>query len=108
MGNYILPRGIVRACAGIAESVDAEPYASYVAAAAAIIGASYGDSPSAQHKRRQLAEAVRLNLINRREYPYELLVRRFELAVSLSTFKREKYKYCYELARLCGFIGTQT
>ena len=38
-------------------------------------------------------------LVNRYEYPYELLVRRYNLPVSLSTFKREKKKYCYELQR---------
>lgn len=103
--RYKLPRGVVKACAGIVEGVFVEPYLTYVKEAERVVGTGYGDSPSAQRDRQLLVEAIKLNLTNRIEYPYELLARRFGLAVSLSTFKREKMKYCYELARLCGFIS---
>lgn len=104
MKKNILPRGIVRACAGIVESVVEEPYKTYIIEAGRVVGVNYALDDAAQWEREKLIEAIKCNLVNRYEYPYELLVRRFNLAVSLSTFKREKKKYCYELARLCGFI----
>ena len=104
MDKYKLPRGVVKACAGIVESVNREPYKFYIANAAISVGANYALDEAAQKERAQLIEAIKLNLINRQEYPYELLVRRYGLPVSLSTFKREKMKYCYALAKLCKFV----
>ncbi len=96
-----LPRGVVRACSGVLESVDAEPYATYARAAEDAISCVRGGS---ERQRAMLADAIRLNLINRKEYPYEVLARRFGLPVSCSTFKREKMRYLRRFAELCGFI----
>ena len=101
--KYTLSRGIVKACAGIVESVDAEPYRTYVIEAGRVVGVGYGLEEAAQKERAKLVEAVKLNLVNRYEYPFESLARKYGLAVSYRTFRREKQKYCYELARLCGF-----
>ncbi len=100
--RYKLRRGIVRACAGIVEGVTAEPYVSHIEAASAEIGANY----TSERERQKLIKAIKLNLTNRREYPFELLMRRYGLSVSHATFKREKQKFCWTLAQLCGFLET--
>ena len=105
MGKYLLPPGITKVCAGIVEGAgELEPYASYIKRAECAIGATYSADPAAQSERAQLVKAVKYNLVNRREYPYELLARKYGLPMSLSSFKREKCKFCFELARLCGFV----
>lgn len=104
MSKYILPSGVVKACAGIVESVAAEPYAGYIKQAETIIGVSYAGDFAAQAERARLVEAIKHNLVNRQEYSYQFLARRYNLPVSLATFKREKRRFCYELAKQCGFI----
>ena len=96
MSKNTLPHGIVKACAGVVESVTEEPFRTYVTAAGRVVGVNYALDEAAQRERENLIEAIKYNLVNRYEYPYELLVRRYNLPVSLSTFKREKKKYCYE------------
>lgn len=106
MIGYNLPRGVVKACAGIVESAaDTEPYASYIRQAEQMIGRTYGDDDSAQRERARLIEAVKLNLINRYAYPFEALARLFNLPVSLRTFQRDKRRFCFCLASLCGFTS---
>ena len=104
MKKYALPSGIVKACSGIVESVTAEPYISHIENAGRVVGSNYALDEKVQKERERLVEAIKLNLINRHEYPFECLARKYCLPVSHSTFKREKMKYCYELARLCGLI----
>lgn len=99
-----LSRGVYRACSGIVEGVQTEPYRTYITRACAVIGAGYALDERAQAERQKLVEAVLLNVENRREYPFELLARRFLLPISHAGFKREREKFCSELARLCGFI----
>ena len=104
MGIHIAASKCPGVHAGVVESVTEEPFRTYVTAAGRVVGVNYALDEAAQRERENLIEAIKYNLVNRYEYPYELLVRRYNLPVSLSTFKREKKKYCYELARLCGFI----
>lgn len=104
MSKYTLSRGVVKACAGIVEGVTAEPYITHIANAGRVVGVNYSLDEGAQRERARLIEAIKLNLINRRECPFEYLARRYSLPVSLATFKREKTKYCYTLAVLCGFV----
>lgn len=47
-------------------------------------------------------EAVKLNLSNRKEYPIEILRGKFKFAESECQFKREKYRFCIELADKLG------
>ena len=42
-------------------------------------------------------------LINRKEYPFDLLQRRYGLPCTKKTFRREARKYVRILAGLCGF-----
>lgn len=108
MSRYILTRGAVKACAGIVESAaNIQPYADYIKNAERAVGRTFSPDPAAQAERARLIEAIKLNLINRRENNFELLVRRFSLPVSLSMFKREKYKFCYALAVECGFVQSE-
>lgn len=47
MRKNILPRGIVRACAGIVESVVEEPYKTYIIAAGRVVGVNYAPDDAA-------------------------------------------------------------
>jgi hypothetical protein len=106
MIGYNLPRGVVKACAGIVEgAADTEPYASYIKQAEQVIGHTYGEDEAAQRERVRLIEAVKLNLINRYSYPFETLARQYNLPVSLRTFQRDKRRFCFCLASLCGFTS---
>lgn len=101
---YDLPRGIVKMCAGAVESCTTEPYITYIAQAERVVGRNYALSEQAQQNRQQLVAAVKFSLTNRHDYPFELLKRHYGLCVGQNLFGREKKKFCYELARLCGFI----
>lgn len=103
--SYNLPRGIVKACAGIVESATTEPYITYITLAECMVGQNYALTEQAQENRRQLVEAVKFSLTNRRDYPFEQLRQKYSLPICYNTFGKEKKKFCYELARLCGFIN---
>ena len=100
-----LKAGIVKACAGIVESAEGEPWTSYIRAAEEVVGRNYAQNDRAQRTRAALVEAVKLNLINRKAYPFELLVRRFGLPIDQKTFAKEKYRFCHKLAQLSRLIG---
>lgn len=104
MKKYALPSGIVKACSGIIESAKGQLYVDSIVKAEIAVGKNFADNDQAQAERQNLIKAIKLNLINRHEYSFEYLKRKYNLPVSHSTFKREKMKYCYELARLCGLI----
>lgn len=97
------PRGIVRACAGIAESATAERYVQAVHQAEQVIGAGF--APDAEAQRQKLVEAVKLNLINQKEYPFELLLRKSGIYMGKNQFTKEKHLFCNELARILGFLA---
>lgn len=65
--------------------------------------ARYTDA--ADKARRKLAEAIQLNLIDRHEYPYELLVRRYGLCESAAQFRDERVQFCRRVVELCGLGG---
>ena len=87
-----------RACGGIIESVKNYPYTAYMELAATCVGLDWEEK-----QRKNLAEAIKLNLINRKEYPFDLLQRRYGLPCTKKTFRREARKYVRILAGLCGF-----
>lgn len=95
-----LSPGIVRAVAGILEAASAEPYVSWCSESTEVI------CPDVQSEkvRARIIAAVQLNIVNRREWPFERLQRRFGLPCSLSYFKKQKYRYIAEVARRCGLI----
>lgn len=95
-----LPRGIIRAVAGIVESAGTEPFRSAVSEASEVIGADI----SSEQVRLHMIKAVQLNLINRREWPFERLQQRYGLPCEISYFKRQKYNYITEVAARCGLI----
>lgn len=103
-----LPRGINRACSGIVESVSVPPYSDYVEQACMTVGANYALDKASECQRQKLALAIKLNLIDRKEYPYSLLQRRFDLPLGIRAFLAEKRKFIHTLATLCGFLPPQT
>ncbi len=99
-----LPRGIERACAGIVESVLTFPYTAYIEEASLCIGENYAADNRSENERQRLVEAIKLNMIDRKEYPFTLLQRRYQLPLSIRAFLAEKRKFTHKLASLCGFL----
>ena len=96
--------GVVRACSGIVESVHIPPYGDYIVSASQVIGENYAADDASEIQRQKLVEAVKLNLINRKEYPYSLLQRKYNLPLDIRSFLWEKRRFIYTLATLCGFL----
>lgn len=99
-----LPPGVIRACAGLLESEEALSLACRRAIQAAenAVGSDY--LPEAEQQRRQLIQAIKLSLVNRKEWPYEALARTFDLSMSYNAFGREKKKFCYVMATGAGLV----
>ncbi len=96
--QYVPSRGVERACGGIIESVKTQPYTEYMELAASCVARGWDEK-----HRKNLAEAIKLNLINQKEYPFELLQRKYELPCGRKTFRRESRRYVRILSGLCGF-----
>ena len=96
-----IPRGVWRLCAGMVEADQILPprYRHAVRMAESAIGE--GLDPQV---RRTLTEAVKLNLISCRDWPFELLRRRYGLPLGHNAFGREKYNFCRALARELGIL----
>ena len=98
-----LPKGMVRACAGVVECVmfSSEQMSDHVRESVILAGEVVGKGFTAEAElcRQHLVDAIRFNLANRRDYPIAALTRHFGLPVSEWTFIREKQLYCAELAR---------
>ena len=88
----------MRACGGIVESVKCSPYAEYMLLAGSCLMRDWDEKT-----RENLIEAIRLNIINRKEYPFELLKRKYSLPCSLRTFRAQRSLYIRILSGLCGF-----
>lgn len=96
--KYDLPVGVVRICAGI---VEAETELSFFYRQAIIqaeqaVGSGY--AAEAELERKNLVVAIKLSLVNQKEWSYERLRARFELPVGKNMFWKEKRKFCYMLA----------
>jgi hypothetical protein len=96
--DRIPSRGVTRACGGLLESVKTYPYTEYMEMAALTVGKDWEEEA-----RQNLAEAIRLNLINQKEYPFEMLQRRYQLPCSRKVFRKEARIYVNVLSGLCGF-----
>ena len=84
---YDLPHGIVRACAGVVEALDVLPdrYKQAVARAEESVGQSFDKDAVAA--RRALIAAVKLSIINQKDWPYDF-GRHVRVAVSRRTFTK--------------------
>ena len=96
--DRIPSRGVTRACGGLVESVKTYPYTAYMEIAAGMVGKDWDAK-----EREKLAEAIKLNLINQKEYPFEMLQRKYQLPCSRKIFRRESRLYVKVLSGLCGF-----
>ena len=96
--SYVPSRGVLRACGGIVESVTCSPYSEYMLLAESCLARDWDEK-----ERARLVQAIKLNLINRKEYPFELLQRKFDLPCCQKTFRRESRRYVRILSGLCGF-----
>ncbi|HCA28893.1 MAG TPA: hypothetical protein DEP23_04635 [Ruminococcaceae bacterium] len=98
-----MDKNIVKACAGIVGAkISVEPYASAVAQAESKIGVDF--APEAEKARKDLVQAVKKNLANRKENPYSALKEKYNLPVGKNYFTKEKKKFCYALAKSLKMI----
>ena len=96
--HYRPSRGIERACGGILESVHSWLYTEYMELAGSCVGRDWDEK-----QQKNLCEAIKLNLINRKEYPFEVLQRKYGLPCSQKLFRKESRKFIRIFSGLCGF-----
>lgn len=105
--KYDLPRGVVRACAGLVESCPNERVAQAIKRAEQVIGTEYADNPIAQRNRQHLIHMVKGNLVNYKLFDRETMNRRYGLQISHNELWREKKKFCYQLSKELGFLKSR-
>ncbi len=97
--QYTLSAGIVKVVSGLVECAETEPYISAIKAADERVGVDiFAKNEAAQRTREHLTTAIKLNLANRKDYPYSLLRRQYNLPVSYGQFTAIKRRYCWEIA----------
>lgn len=98
-------RGLYRMISGLLVCSRVPAVVNAIDEASAEVGRSRYSQDAESH-RQALADAVRLNLIDRHEYPYELLVRRYGLCESPAQFREERLQFCRRVADLCGLMAS--
>ena len=93
---YRLVGGILSTISGY------EPYASIISAAEQLVGSDFAGNKAAQAHRKRLITAIKQNIINRRDYPYEVLLRKYGLAVGRNKFVEEKQRF---VSSICGALA---
>lgn len=100
---------IKNACKGILQAYEAgllsDRYRQAVRAAQETVGTGY--TATAAPERAKLTRAVTLNLINRRQYPYDKLRALYGLTVGKRKFEEEKAVFCAVLAEKIGMIEAE-
>lgn len=97
-------RGLYRMISGLLVCSHVPAVVNAIEEALAEVGRSRYSQEAESH-RQALADAVRLNLIDRHEYPYELLVRRYGLCESPAQFREERLQFCRRVAQMCGLCS---
>lgn len=89
-------QAIRRICGGLCEYESQLPtaYRQAILTAGRFVGSQY----ASEQERLKLVQAVKLNLISRKQYSYEFLQRRYGLPVSKGTFFKEQNIFCRHLA----------
>ncbi|MCI8331295.1 MAG: hypothetical protein HFE78_00490 [Clostridiales bacterium] len=96
-------RMIRRFCGAILECREKEPYKGYIKKASEWIGQEICDD----QQREALAEAIVLNVLNYKEYPFEFVQRKYGIVMGHKEFSRQKMIFCRHLAIECGLFGEQ-
>ncbi|MEG0899982.1 MAG: hypothetical protein RSD67_05445 [Oscillospiraceae bacterium] len=99
-----LTPGIIKICSGLLESCSTEPYKTNIAIAERIIVTDCGLNNSQEVKQKNVINAIKLNLINRKENSLDNLLSLYNIDMKKSEFREEQNRFCYTLATLCGFI----
>ena len=84
-------------CRGVLSLARSEPYISAVQAAESEVGQSFNDG--AIELKKSLVEAIKYNLVNQREYPFQLLQAKYSLPMNSAEFTEEKNKFCRAITR---------
>lgn len=92
--------------AAVIVCADTEEYKSLLEAASKRVGITLyaNDNEKAEANRKMLVEAIQLNLLDRRQYSYEVVQRKYNLPVSLREFRRERIEFCKDIAKQTGMI----
>lgn len=101
MKTFDLPPGVVKAVAGIVQSVESEPYATALVVAEQAVLDKY--SAVNGKTQRHLIEAIQESLVNKRAGAVTL-IRRYELPMSERTFRRARRYYCWVVAKELGMV----
>ena len=90
--NNNLPGSIVKIVSGYIESGLIENVVDTTASTL------IGDLFQCQGDKQNCILALKENIINKKKNPVNVVQRRYDLHISVSTFKRLKYSLCYEIA----------
>ena len=93
------PKGLARLCGSLlqAQAQLSAAQQSAIHRAEQAIGSGY--APGAQAAKAELVQAVRLNLMNARAWPFALLRRRYLLPLDETGFRRERAAFCAALTK---------
>lgn len=94
-------RMIRRFCGAILECREKEPYKSYIKKALEWTGQEIDND----QQREALSEAIVLNVLNYKEYPFEFVQRKYNIVIGHKEFSRQKKIFCRHLAIECGLLG---
>ena len=97
-----LTSGQMKICAGMVESADGEPYLTAISFAETALRLNCFDMTEAQGRR--LAKAVQLNLVNRKDYPVDLLCYTHDLPIGKRRFYAERRQFCHALLWQLGLL----
>ena len=87
--------GLLKICAGIVEEATGEPYRAAIDAARRAV--SRAGANMTPQQRVSLGRAIELNLINRKEYPVELLCYTHQLPIGKKQFYKVRRLFCQTL-----------
>ena len=99
------PKGLARLCGSLlqAEGQLSAMQQNAIRKAEQAVGRGY--APGAQAAKAELVQAVRLNLMNARAWPFALLRRRYLLPLDEAGFRRERAAFCAALAAELELLG---
>lgn len=95
------PKAIRRFCGAVLEYRHVQPYKSHVKKAAEDVR----DDSVTDEVHENTVEAMIMNIISSKRYPFELLQHRYKLPMTHVEFGARKNQFCLALAKRCGFPG---
>ena len=92
-----------RYCSAVLEYRHLPPYKNHVKK----VCEEMKDGSVTDERHEALMEAIIQSLLNRKENPFSLLQRRYDLPVARNKFSEMKNEFCHLLSKRCGFPNTE-